>query len=108
MADVIWTKAATYGTVEVTRSDVTVNGALVGHAGQRASAIAKPIVKDGRTYTHLIGTRVALTADEAASYDAAMAAELAARVRTAPAYVPTAAGRAEDLTRPMSREHSAL
>lgn len=106
MATVIWTKTATYGTVEVTAREIMVNGVAVANMTTGARKLPKAIVKDGKTFTHVIGDKIALTSEEAVSYVAAVDAYFAALPRLT--IVPNAAARAEALTRKMDREHSAL
>jgi len=81
MGETIWTKTAGYGGVTVDREHVYVNGEQVGRNERYAVKLtrAQEIVKDGQRYTHVIGRKVALTAVEAESFDAAMTAWIRAQ-----------------------------
>ena len=105
MQDAIWTKQASYGTVETNGAIVTVNGKMVGNGGPAVKLPeSKWITKDGTTYTHLIGLKVALTTEEAAAHDAAYDAKLKATRR----YTPNVVDDMYELGREMDRAASAL
>jgi len=100
MQNAIWTKTASYGTVETNGAIVTVNGKFVANAGMIELNRSKWITKDGITYTHLLGGKVAMTATDAAEYDAAYRAMCKATV-----VVPSAES-LFDLDHEMSKENS--